>query len=684
MRTILLLAGALALGLAAPARADVSYTFTDTLVQGSVVTQNGFTQDGSGFTGLPLTLTFTEAGIASGEVSGFESAGFPPTPTQVSGLSGFVGLSTFMDGATLGTLADSLSLDVRFDAAGAITAESIDFSGTDIAFVLTNGVAQVGSDGLLGCTALVGSGACVAGGGFVRAAAVPEPGALWLLLPALLALLLARAGTRGTGREAVRRLMDAARRRDGVRGMARHARRGAGAAGCVAAAALALLAPAARAQVAPSAFPASMQAALPQNLVARPLPLSAADPSGLGMRGVVLVMRHGVRPPTSTAKFQPFAAQPFPSNADWGAPDGNLTPNGALLAGAIGTIERTLYANKGLLSPSGCPAAGDLFVWADNSTQRTLATGNALVGGLYAGCGLLASSAPSGTVDPLFSPNFPLNTTAALAAVNARMGGGVAAVNAVMAPLYAQIGAVLQCCSASLCASSGVSAPCGFGDLPSSVTVSAGALSLNGPLSNGSGIAQVFELEYANGFTGFDLGFGSLGKAGVQALEQIYTLKYGFFERTPILAANKGSDIAQQVLDAVLAGAGQAVPGGPPAARMTTYVGHDSTLAALGGMLNLHWALPGYQSDDMPPGGTLGFEVLSDAAGAVYVRPVFIALTLDAMHAGVPRAIVTPPIYEALQLPGCDLDAGRLCTLGAFRALMTAAINPQAVGPAPY
>ena len=422
----------------------------------------------------------------------------------------------------------------------------------------------------------------------------------------------------------------------------------------------------------------------PQNLVARPRPLTAAAPFNLKMVKAVLLMRHGVRPPTSTPKFQVYSAAPLPTNGAWGAPDGNLTPNGAALVGALARVERSLYSAKGIIAPTGCPAAGDVFIWADNAAERTLATGAALATSLYTGCGLAAGASASATADPIFTPTFPLNTAAAQAAVLARMGGSFAPLQSLLAPLFSTMTSVTQCCSVTLCQQNGLSGPCGFGDLPWSITVSGGALSLNGPLANGSSLSQIFELEYANGFTGANLGYGALNETGVQTLEQLYTTKYGYFDRTPILAANKGSNIAQQMLDAVEEGIGTTPFGGPPNARLTVYVGHDTQLAALGGILNLHWALPTFPADDMPPASTLGFELLTDAAGNYYVRPIFLALTLDAMHAGLPKASFQPPVYQALQLPGCDLDNGRLCSLGVFEKLMSAAIDPTQAAPATY
>ena len=48
-----------------------------------------------------------------------------------------------------------------------------------------------------------------------------------------------------------------------------------------------------------------------------------------------------------------------------------------------------------------------------------------------------------------------------------------------------------------------------------------------------------------------------MAEQNVQQLEQLYALKYDLFDRTPVLAQQNGSMIAQQMLNAVL----EAIPG---------------------------------------------------------------------------------------------------------------------------
>ena len=85
----------------------------------------------------------------------------------------------------------------------------------------------------------------------------------------------------------------------------------------------------------------------------------------------------------------------------------------------------------------------------------------------------------------------------------------------------------------------------------------------------------------------------------------------------------------------------------------------------------------------MPPGGGFGFELLADRAGRSYVRPVFITMTLDQMHAGQPLSFAAIPLYDGIALPGCEYQHGRLCSLARFVRIVGGSIQPSATGPIP-
>src|SRR5512135_1768890 len=77
---------------------------------------------------------------------------------------------------------------------------------------------------------------------------------------------------------------------------------------------------------------------------------------------VVVVMRHGVRPPTqSNAELAKYAAEPWPA---WPVGPGELTPHGGETVRLMARSLARAYRADGLL-PRGCPTAGAVAVWAD-------------------------------------------------------------------------------------------------------------------------------------------------------------------------------------------------------------------------------------------------------------------------------------------------------------------------------
>ena len=110
-----------------------------------------------------------------------------------------------------------------------------------------------------------------------------------------------------------------------------------------------------------------------------------AAPGGKLVKAVIL-SRHGVRSPTlSQAVLATWTASPWPV---WWC-DGKvcepaqLTPLGRKLAEQMGIYYRTYLS--ALLPGQGCPAASEVFFWAD-VTERTRETALALLRGFRPAC----------------------------------------------------------------------------------------------------------------------------------------------------------------------------------------------------------------------------------------------------------------------------------------------------------
>lgn len=87
-------------------------------------------------------------------------------------------------------------------------------------------------------------------------------------------------------------------------------------------------------------------------------------PRGLALDRVVLLMRHGVRPPTkSPAMPAGVAGEAWP---DWPVKPGYLTPNGATAVKLVAATDRARFVTARLLSPNACPRAGAVRIVADS------------------------------------------------------------------------------------------------------------------------------------------------------------------------------------------------------------------------------------------------------------------------------------------------------------------------------
>lgn len=389
----------------------------------------------------------------------------------------------------------------------------------------------------------------------------------------------------------------------------------------------------------------------------------------LRVERVVIVMRHGIRPPL---KMPPLPAgvadRAWP---DWPVPPGRLTPHGAAAIRLLAGWYRDDLAAAALFAPAGCPASGAVRIVAD-SDQRTIATGEAFAAGFAPGCPLAVQHVAEGTPDRLFHPietgTTPFDPARARAAIEAEAGnGGVAGVAADQRSALASIGATLGCCDTALCRHYALRAPCTLPDLPS-VLVLDGRKEpkLGGALKLGATAAEVLLLEYLEGLPMPDVGFGRADRAQVLADLALHPAEFDLLHRPPYTAARGATAILQRVAAAMGDSAS--------ATKLTVLVGHDTTLAYLGGALGVHWQTGDYPRDDPPPGGALGFERLRDRAGRAYVRLFFAVQSPEQMRDLSPLGGRSPPPLRAdLPIPGC----ARLCPVARFRRIVARVTAPS-------
>jgi 4-phytase / acid phosphatase len=386
---------------------------------------------------------------------------------------------------------------------------------------------------------------------------------------------------------------------------------------------------------------------------------------------VVLVSRHGVRSPTNThPPLAEVASQTWPT---WlVASPGDLTPRGEGLATLMGEYYRQHFAALGLQSVNGCPGQNEVYVWADVD-QRTRHTGNGLLAGAFPGCGLYAQHLhPTNQIDPLFHPvGFgvcKVDKDRARDEILKAAGGSLE--HALHQQPYGgtmtKLQAVLGCCSPKLCQAPG-GGTCKLEQVRSSIVEKGNSVGLSGPISIGSTAAEVFLLEYAQNMP--HVAWGRLSsQMDIAPMMWLHSLQFDLIERTQHLARRQGSALLQQVFETLRQTAERtSTPQDqvPPESKLVIYVGHDTNLANIGGMLRVDWQLKNYLLNETPPAGAMAFELLRHNAKP-FVRMSYYSQSLDQMRSAT-RLSPTQPPDRAEIIPRCKNSQDGACPWDEFR-----------------
>ena len=378
----------------------------------------------------------------------------------------------------------------------------------------------------------------------------------------------------------------------------------------------------------------------------------ATSKQELKLERVVMLMRHGVRPPTK-AQVVPkeMHDKPWPA---WQVDFGELTQHGYDAVRLVGAWDRQNWARRGLLPAGGCPSIAEIEV-AASAKSRTQATARALVEGMAPGCTIHVDFPQDKNDDVEFHPidvgAMPIDADEALRAVRALAPpGGMQAEVAAHADRFALLDQALGCTGTR--AQTG----CHLAAMPAAIVRNeADRPDVGDPFGIASTASQTFLLEYLEGKPMQDVAWGRLTRQQIEDLLEFHTLKFYYEGRAPYVAARAASPLASRMLGAMEQGP-----------KLTVLVGHDTNIADLGGLLDLHWKVPSYPRDNPPPGAALGFEVLSDASGQQFVRAFYRSQTMDQVRELQPLTAGNAPSYEYLEIPGC----AELCPLTDFERIV--------------
>ncbi|AYV47437.1 histidine-type phosphatase [Caulobacter flavus] len=397
--------------------------------------------------------------------------------------------------------------------------------------------------------------------------------------------------------------------------------------------------------------------------------LSTTPAAADTLEKVVVVTRHGVRAAMSSPeRLETATARPWPR---FSVPAGHLTANGAELSTLFGGYYRALYEKQGLLAGAGC---GQVYYWA-NVTQRTIATAKALGQGLSPGCAVEVHNVGEGKVDPMFEPVtagvVKADVAKARAAVSGRVGGDLAAWSAAHRDAVDSLDELLMQCDAAPCPAAPGKRRI-FDAKPGFSAEADATVGIEGPEAFASGVTESLLMAWADGQDFASLGWKGLGEASLLRVFPLHQAEFDLRLRTPEVARIGASHLATRVL-ATLDDGPDAVGGKD--AKMVMIVGHDGTLAMLGGLLGLDWTAPGYQPGQIAPGGALVFERWKRDDGARVIRARYTVQTLSQLREKKALTLAAPPASSPIFVPRCS-EASLDCPLDRFGAVVKAAVAP--------
>jgi len=377
---------------------------------------------------------------------------------------------------------------------------------------------------------------------------------------------------------------------------------------------------------------------------ALPLSVFASDTGTLKLE--IVLIRHGVRSPTSAPEaLGKYSREAWPA---WPVEPGVLTEHGAQGMQSLGQYYRERYRADGLWS-GDCAQASHVVVIAD-STPRNRDSAAALNKGLGADCGLGFYARPSGENNRLFHYQPKDNDDAD----DAQVAGKPPAALSLLQD-------ILLGCSGDDCRKAAQAD--GRKLLLDDTAGLAKAMKTAGSLS------ENLMLEYAQGMPLAQVAWGKGGAATIGRLIELHNLQFAQSKKPLPLAQKSASNLLAHIvasLDAASGKHGDVEPLSGDDARVVFLIGHDTNLAQIGGLLGTQWH-SATQPDDYPPGGALVFD-LWEKQGQYAVRVHALLPRLDALrNADVSHAgdVVDMPVAFG------DCHATAPCPIDTFRRWTT-------------
>ena len=311
---------------------------------------------------------------------------------------------------------------------------------------------------------------------------------------------------------------------------------------------------------------------------------------------VLIFSRHGLRSPVEKdpqemAKYSPYEW------AKWDVPSGYLTAKGTVLETYFGQYLGQWLADKGLLTTERCASGEGIFAYA-NGVQRTIATGQAIVAGAFAGCNVqLHHRGEIGSEkDPIFTTKVH-NPSKALIE-SAKNNVDLTALQKKLAPNYALLSEIIDYKNSPNCLQKG---ECDLGGKVGEYSIKDGkSVKITGSISTGKKIVSALLLAHYVGKPDSEIANGRVdSQEKWRAINEIKNEYYRtLFKNNEALAQNASYPLLafiQQQLNSEN--------------KINLLVGHDSNIVALLAALGVEPYELNDSLENIPIGGKLLFEV---------------------------------------------------------------------------
>lgn len=381
-----------------------------------------------------------------------------------------------------------------------------------------------------------------------------------------------------------------------------------------------------------------------------------------GLRAVVIVARHGVRTPIDNeTRSGVFNALPWPK---WPTPPGMLTPHGIDALKRMGEFYKQRYA---VLS-NDCESA----VVESTNTPRTIGSAKAVMSAIFPSCDIKVAA--DLTSDP------PSIDKARLAnAIQGRMGNDPEWFTRAFGRPLAEMHDVLTKCDGCKQVPDFRAMMLEPATQPQSMVTQSQESKRRALVPRdarkenaaalGADFAENFLLEYTEGMSPEQVGWGRIDRTKLDDLMEMNTRYHDFILRTPYYAQQAAGPMAQKIV--AFLEEGKKTP------RLAYFSAHDANLTWLGGLLRMDWMVSDETFNATPPGSALVFELRQNRrTNAATIQVLFIAQTLDQIRNLTRLTEGEKPSISPVYVPGCSGPGPEYaCSLNEFARVVESALR---------